>query len=309
MKRTLLALFFTPLVAAGSARAVEPGTPPALPAAPPAPSPPTAPLPPLPPLPPMGHPMGAAKAQEIMVKGPVTLRVDGVAIDIEAVVGSPKQVRAQLWDGSGGLRLVERGDRVDVVFESTGGWPHIPGGIDGHLHVELPPGSHVELSTASGDIIVRDVGGNVRVRSASGDLRVNHAASVEAMLVSGSAELRDISGDVRLRTVSGDAEVRQNGNANVLEFGTTSGDLMWSGGCNANCRISARTTSGDVSLALPSSSSWELRYVTHSGDLNDGFKSQVIDQRDNGSVHARYGKGDGCIEIQTFSGDLHLGKR
>ena len=60
---------------------------------------------------------------------------------------------------------------------------------------------------------------------------------------------------------------------------------------------------------MPSSSSWDLRYVTHSGDFSDAFKSQVIDQRDNGSVHSRYGKGDGCIEIQTFSGDLRLGKR
>lgn len=310
MKRTLLALLLSPLVAAGSARAVEPDAPPwAGPASPPGPSAPSAPLPPLPPLPPMGHPAGASSTQQLGVKGPVTLRVDGVAIDIEAVAGSSKQVRAQLFDSTGGLHLVERGDRVDVVFEATSGWPHIPGGMDGRLHVELPPGSHVELSTASGDIVVRDLGGNVRVRSASGDLHVKRAASVEAMLVSGSAQLSDIGGDVRLRTVSGDADVRQSGNASVLEFGTTSGDLTWSGGCNMSCRISARTTSGDVRLAMPSSSSWELRYVTHSGDFSDDFRSQVIDHRDNGSVHARYGKGDGCIEVQTFSGDLSIAKR
>jgi hypothetical protein len=316
MKRTLLALFLTPLFGAAPARAVEPGAPPwpaPMPASPPSPrsppSPPSPPLPPLPPLPPMGHPGGSGRFMELPVKGPVTLRVDGVAIDIEAVAGSPKQVRAQLSDSSGGLRLVERGDRVDVVFESSSGWPHVPGGVDGQLRVELPMGSHVELSTASGDIVVHDIGGNVRVRSASGDLHVKRAASVEAMLISGDVKLMDVSGDVRLRTISGDAEVRQTGSASVLEFGTTSGDLDWSGGCTSNCRISARTTSGDVTLAMPQSSSWELRYVTHSGDLRDDFKSQVIDQRDNGSVHARYSKGEGCIEIQTFSGDLHISKR
>jgi DUF4097 and DUF4098 domain-containing protein YvlB len=147
------------------------------------------------------------------------------------------------------------------------------------------------------------------VRSASGDLHVKHAASVEAMLVSGGAQLDDIGGDVRLRTVSGDAEVRQTGPGGVLEFGTTSGDLDWSGNCNNNCRIAARTTSGDVMLNMPSSSSWDLRYVTHSGDYGDGFNSQVIDKRDNGSTHVRYGKGEGCIEIQTFSGDLKVSKR
>jgi hypothetical protein len=170
MKRTLLALLFAPLVGAGPAAAVEPSAPappaapvapappvapvwpappilPAVMATPPTPGAPTQPLPPLPPLPPMGHPMGASKSQELPVKGPVTLRVDGVAIEIEAVGGNGKQVRAQLYDSSGGLHLVERGDRVDVVFDSGSGWPHIPGGMDGHLRIELPPGSHVELST------------------------------------------------------------------------------------------------------------------------------------------------------------------
>jgi hypothetical protein len=342
MRRTLLALFITPLIGAGAARAVEPhkakasqkAVPvvvdvqdipempelnvqiempeldlqlPLIVAGPDSPSAPVAPLPPLPPLPPMPGTSGAATTQTVSVKGPVTLRVDGIAIDLEIVAGNPKQVKAQL-DGSGGVQLNQRDNRVDVSFAGSSGWPRIPGGLDGTLRVEVPPGSNVELSTASGDIHVRDTGGNVRVRSASGDLSVKHASGVEAMLVSGGARLEDISGDVRLRTVSGDAEVRQNGGS-VLEFGTTSGDLDWKGNCAAGCRIAARSTSGDVRLGLPASSSWDLRYVTHSGDFGDDLKAQKIDQRDNGSVHARYGKGEGCIEVQTFSGDLQINKR
>ena len=28
-----------------------------------------------------------------------------------------------------------------------------------------------------------------------------------------------------------------------------------------------------------------------------------------GSVHARYGKGEGLVEVQTFSGDLHVARK
>jgi DUF4097 and DUF4098 domain-containing protein YvlB len=242
------------------------------------------------------------------VSGPVTLRADGVAVDVEVGPGPAKTVKAQLIDSSGGLNLHVRGDRVDVGFEGRSGWPHVPGGLDGRLRVEVPPGSHVEISTASGDIIVHDVGGNVRVRSASGSLHIKRAASVEAMLVSGDAVLEGIAGDVRLRTVSGDAQVRQVGGVSVLEFGTTSGDLDWTGSCQAGCRIDARSTSGDVKLGLGNASSWDLRYVTHSGDFEDDLKANIVDKGDHG-VHASHGKGEGCIQIQTFSGDLHIAKR
>jgi DUF4097 and DUF4098 domain-containing protein YvlB len=71
-----------------------------------------------------------------------------------------------------------------------------------------------------------------------------------------------------------------------------------------------RSTSGDVKLQMAPSSSFEVRYDTHSGDLNDGLKMQTIQsapsKHGSGTSRSRYGKGEGCIEVQTFSGDLQL---
>jgi hypothetical protein len=308
MKRTLLALFLTHGLA-GAAYAGQPGGPPP----PPPPHPASAPLPPLPPLPPMQQHQGAGTSASVEVKGPITLRADVISADLEVVPGSGKTVKAQLLDSSGGIRLNYSGDRVEVLFESKSGWPHIPAGIDGRLRLELPPGSHVELTSASGDIVVRDVGGNVRLRTASGEVHLKKVANVEVMAVSGDVIVENASGEVRLRTVSGDARVTQSGAASHVEYGTTSGDLDWSGSCGANCRIEARTTSGDVKLQLSPSSSFDLRYVTHSGDISDELGMQTLEHAESrhgaGSLHARHGKGDGCVEIQTFSGDLHLAKR
>lgn len=310
MKRTLLALFLAETLTATSAWALEGNDSPAPPPAPMSPAAPLPPMAPLPPLPAMDRQSAAGSEAKLAVKGPVTLRADAISAEIEVVRGSDKEVKAQLIDSSSGaIRLNQNGSRVEVVFSATSGWPHIPAGIDGKLRVELPAGSNVELTSASGDIHVRDVGGNVRLRSASGDAVVKKAANVEAQLVSGDILVEDASGEVRLRTVSGDAQVSQNASAARLEFGTTSGDLVWAGNCNSNCRIEARTTSGDVKLQMPRSSSFDLRYLTHSGDFSDGMKVQTLERGESSGVHARLGNGDGCIEVQTFSGDLTIAHR
>ena len=300
MKRTLLALFLTHAGLAGGAYAGAPNPPPPSPAAP---------LPPLPPLPPMQQQTGAGTTAQLDVKGAITLRADVVAIDVEVVPGAGNRVKAELKSSSGGLRLVPRGDRVEISFESQGGWPHVPGSLEGRLRVELPPGSNVELTTASGEIAVRDVGGDVRLRTASGDVRLRAVRNVEVVTVSGDVIVESANGDVRLRTVSGDAHVAQGGTNHQLEYGTTSGDLEWSGACGAGCRLETRAMSGDIKLHLQPSSSFELRYVTHSGDASDGLGMQTIEKSDNGSLHARYGKGEGLVEAQTFSGDLTVTKK
>ena len=70
--------------------------------------------------------------------------------------------------------------------------------------------------------------------------------------------------------------------------------------------------SGDVHL-VPWGPDFELRYVTHNGDLDDDLHMQMLEnsptKHGSGSVHARVGKGQGLVEIQTFSGDLHVSRR
>lgn len=270
-----------------------------------------APLPPLPPLPPLANGQAASSTATLEVKGTVTLRADVQSADLEVVGGGGRQIRAKLVDASGALELQQSGDRVDVRLRSGGRWPQVPAGFDGKLRIEVPRGTHVELTSASGDIAVRDTGGDVRVRTASGEVHLLKVANVEVMAVSGDVVVEETSGEVRLRTVSGDARVSHvGGSAAKLEYGTTSGDLDWSGACGAGCRIEARSTSGDLELRLSRDSNFDLRYVTHSGDLADELKLQTIDKSEarhrGGAWHGRLGKGEGVVEAQTFSGDLHL---
>ncbi len=277
------------------------------------PAPIGAPLAPLPPLPPFRSNSDGDSRQstaELLVKGPVTVHINVISTDVVIVGGSGNRVKAHMSDGEAGVRLTAHGDRIDVTLDAgrgKGSWV----AVDGDLRVELPAGSAVEVSSVSGDIHVSNIG-KLRARLASGDLTLKGASGVEAQLVSGDVVLDDIHGEVRLRTVSGDAHINQSsGPSSQLEFGTTSGDLTWSGGCGSGCRIEARTMSGDVKLQPAASSSYEIAFASHAGDFNNAAKAQLLtdNKRDHGSdVRARQGKGEGLIECQTFSGDLTLSR-
>jgi DUF4097 and DUF4098 domain-containing protein YvlB len=176
--------------------------------------------------------------------------------------------------------------------------------------VELPPGSHVEIDGISGDLSVAGLGGNVRLRATSGDVKIDRASSVDVKTVNGDVMVRDATGEVRVRTVSGDAKVRMAGSGAHLEFDTTSGDLEWGGSCGAGCRIDARSCSGDLVLALDPASSFDFHFLSHSGDLDDELHVVPPSGREGvRTARGRFGRGEGVIHAETFSGDLRLSRR
>src|SRR6185436_8378744 len=118
------------------------------------------------------------------------------------------------------------------------------------------------------------------------------------------------AGEVRVETVSGDISVITTGNAAKLAAATTSGDVHWAGHCGQGCRLEARTLSGDVMLQPADKSSFALRFSTHGGEVSDELQLSFAGPRPprESNLAARYGSGDGVIEVQTFSGDLHLAR-
>jgi hypothetical protein len=250
---------------------------------------------------------GGKRTARLAVKGPVTLKLETMSADVEVAAGRSGQVTVvQEDDDEGEVRLLQRAeDRVEV--DGAGG----RGVTSGNLRIELPPGSHLDLSTVSGDVAVRGLNGDVRCRTMSGDVRVDGASNVELKTVSGDIRADAVAGAARIKTVSGDVTLRSRSAAPQVDFESTSGDLEFSGGCGAKCRLSAGSVSGTLVLHLAPASSFELSHDSHSGDFEDGLGAQITRrERRFGtlSVRAHYGKGEGVIETRTFSGEVRLTK-
>jgi DUF4097 and DUF4098 domain-containing protein YvlB len=239
----------------------------------------------------------------------VTVRLETTSGDVEVVRNADARVIVEVEDDdAGAVRLVPREKNV-LEVQSAGHF-----GSSG-VRLKVPAGSAVDIRSQSGDIRVRDLGGEALVRSLSGDITVTGAVKADVRTVSGDTTVEG-TGSMRVKTVSGDMEVRDlrtgPGGSTAIELESTSGDLRWTGGCGAGCRLTAATVSGDIRLSLDARSSFRFTMQSHSGGLEDDLGLQVTrasGRRRGADVEATFGKGEGAVDCRTFSGDAHLLRR
>jgi len=245
----------------------------------------------------------------LAVKGPVTFQVRAQAGEVEVVATDKHQVSVTLSDAPvEDIALFAFGDRVEPSFRGRRTLRR------GKLRVELPRGSRLDLASMSGDVTAQRIG-DVRVRTMSGDVKLSGVAKVDVQTISGDARIEDASGPVRLHTVSGHAAISTSGLSPQVEFHSASGSLDWAGACAKDCHLSAETVSGDLRLNLDPRSSFELSYTSHSGELRDELNLAVkrAPKRKHGIasgwLEATFGKGEGVIEADAFSGSLVVKRR
>jgi len=246
----------------------------------------------------------------LAVKGPVTFRLRVQSGEVEVVPSAKPQIALSVGGVpiTGDVQLLQFGDRVEVEFN---GHRHLN---RGKLRVELPKGSNLEFDSASGDLSVQQVGGDVRVRTMSGDVKVQGARNADLESISGDVSVNATGPKLRLHVVSGNAGVTTSDPAVQLAFQSASGNLDWTGVCAKGCHLSTETVSGDIKLQPDASkSSFQLSYASHSGDLRDELKLEVKRapkrKHPGGWVEAVYGKGEGVIECDAFSGDVIVRKK
>jgi hypothetical protein len=246
------------------------------------------------------------------VKGPVTFRLRVQAGEAEVVPSDKQQVAVAIHGvpKPRDVQLLQFGDRVEVRIGGSSQLRH------GAIRVELPKGSSIDYSSTSGDLTMENVGGDARVRTMSGDVKIAGARNGDVQSISGDVNVRTTGPRLRLHIVSGNAVVATADPAVQLDFESASGNLDWSGVCAKGCHVSTQTVSGQIKLQPDSSkSSFQLSFASHSGDLRDDLNLQVkrAPKKTHGGMggwlEAVYGKGEGVIECDAFSGDVIVSKK
>jgi hypothetical protein len=147
-----------------------------------------------------------------------------------------------------------------------------------------------ELSSASGDIEVRDVTGDVRINTASGDVLVqNVTGRIDASTASGRMSVRSAAGTVSAQSASGDVDVeltRLDGNQS-MEFSSAS---------------------GDVNVRLPTNIDAEVELSSATGEVKTNFPLTVESERYGPGQRARgrLGNGSRRLQISSASGNVSL---
>ncbi|MCH7844280.1 MAG: DUF4097 family beta strand repeat protein [Acidobacteria bacterium] len=204
--------------------------------------------------------------------------------------------------------ITHAGDLVSIRLRKEGGRRWFQSGVS--ITVALPPGSDVDLKTASGNIYGSVDTGTLLVATASGDVRfgaVSRRAKIKS--ASGDVSIGEVAGDLDWISASGD--IRVDAVSGDLSISTASGDLSVG---EAGGRTVAKSASGDTHIGLFSGPS--LNVVSMSGDvvvgLAPGMSVEANISTLSGSLHNNVTPSDAeptkraTLRIKTMSGDIVL---
>lgn len=219
-------------------------------------------------------------------------------IDIATIDGSESTVAL-----TGSQKLVDAttvelvGDRLVVKHERkrfAALYEHFDGSL--HVQVRVPPGSRVELVTASGDATLEGTFAGLAANSVSGDLRVTGELLGDVRLnsVSGTVRLPHVAGELNVRTVSGDLDAESIDGSVTIK--SVSGDARV--GSLREGRVTVQSVSGDVVLGVAPGTNVEVDAGTASGELS----SEVpLSEAPGGESGPRL-----VVRSQTVSGDFRI---
>ncbi|HEY9231168.1 MAG TPA: DUF4097 family beta strand repeat-containing protein [Blastocatellia bacterium] len=192
-------------------------------------------------------------------------------------------------------------DRVEVEDLSTGDRVELRSrypercNCDASINftVQVPRGvkySFDKISSASGNIEIRQVAGDINGRSASGDVTIEEAeGSISASSASGNVRVSKAVGTVNARSASGDVEVDLAGIAGTGSMEFTS-------------------ASGNVRVKAPADLDAEVEMSCTSGDLKTDF-ALAVNEPEHGahrSARGRLGSGSRVLKIRSSSGSVSL---
>jgi hypothetical protein len=242
-----------------------------------------------------------AGAQDFQKTYPITA---GGTVKIRNVSGD---VIVQGYDGQGiSVAVYKTGrdrDMVDVEDLSSGNVVDLRAryprncNCDASLKFQVSVPRSMEyveqITTASGNIQLRNVTGRTSARTASGDvLAEGLTGEVDVATASGEVRVQNITGTVNARSASGDVE------AEIAQL-EGSGDLKFS------------TASGDVHVKLPANADATVHMSSRSGSISTDFPIEV--QKDEygqySRANGRIGNGSRNIHISSASGSINLARQ
>ena len=203
---------------------------------------------------------------------------------------------------------------------------------DTDLHIRVPHGSSIDVSTVSAEIDVEGVHGEQSLETVSGSIDTTFSGEdVDAGSVSGTVEIRgdgsdgevegsSVSGSVKIYNTSGDVSadvvsgnvVIEGGSFDDAVLSTVNGRLKFRGELRDGGELNAETVNGSVDVVLDGDVSAEVYIETLNGSIRNCFGPEPRRTSKYGpgkELSFTEGGGDGDIEISTVNGGISLCKK
>jgi DUF4097 and DUF4098 domain-containing protein YvlB len=197
------------------------------------------------------------------------------------------------------------GGMVDYDLTVPTWMPLKLGGMYASVNVE---GSRapIEVETLEGDITVKGGAETVKLGSVQGRISLSGARGrVELNSVSEDLEVSDVQGDLLVEGVSGNIYLRGI-DARTVDVQTVSGELYFDGRVADGGRYALITHSGEIYFAVAEGTNASISTAIGSGEVRASFPLPASDRASRRRQTFRLGSGSATVDLETFSGDIHL---
>ena len=200
-------------------------------------------------------------------------------------------------------------DRADAGLSITTEYPHHCINCDLSYEIKVPRGARIVASVESGDVHVTGTSGLINITSASGDVRLaDDSGAVNVDSSSGDVRLIDVSAAARVKESSGD--INATGLSNDIDFNTASGDVDARYTSFAHVgTVRIHDTSGSIVLEVPQNFGARITASTSSGDLSSNMKLPIHDHDSGSDVSVSVGSGKTAVDLSASSGDITINSR
>ena len=247
------------------------------------------------------------------IDGLKTIELNSVAADSTLTTGeSSREVSARLTGSS------QKDIELKTKVEGTSGkvyvdYPTPDFGSSRSLRLEIIlPAAYagkLALHSVSGDVMIADGAslGVTSVSTVSGDIKSREGLfeSLIVSSVSGDVSITRVdSSSTRISTTSGDIDLSQRYGA--IELVSLSGTVELALDRVDN-DIEVKSTSGDISIAVPESSDLLVNFSSMSGDVSSRLDLAQSSLKDH-KLEGTSGSGRYQLSANTMSGDINLRK-
>ncbi|HLK52900.1 MAG TPA: DUF4097 family beta strand repeat-containing protein [Candidatus Angelobacter sp.] len=182
--------------------------------------------------------------------------------------------------------------------------------------VTVPAGISVNVTTTSAPITANNLSGDIGLSSETGQITVTNAAKSHLRVRSMTApvSLKDVTlSHVDIQSAGGAVQLT-NVTGQRISAGTTSGDITYHGDCSGGGDYLLSTHSGAIDMTLPPTASVDLTARSTSGTVENAFPLQekthnTFVPQQGRSFAGTSNSGSSSVELQSFSGKIRVKKQ
>lgn len=259
----------------------------------------------------------------IVTWGENQVKIDALKI---SVAGSMARAKENARDVEIDVALEDSVLRIETKYpKGPRGWGRDSNDVTVNYQLTIPEEAAVKARNVSGDILAEKIGGAADLSTVSGDILLNKASrGAECGTVSGDIRVSDLNGNVFLKSVSGDVhatnikgsieaesvsgdvELTEVSEADRVRTKTVSGGVVYRGKINPAGSYSLSSHSGDVEMAIPADSAFDLEAGTFSGDITTDFEVRVSGKISRKELAGVVNGGGATVKLSSFSGEVRL---